>query len=91
MNKILKEKINIHLINIIREYLLPIVNKNKNTKNLKELISKTWNILYNLNTNSCLDKKFYIDCLKNIKIQRIFIIYANTYFRNIRKFKPLIN
>lgn len=86
MNKILKEKVNIHLIDIIREYLLPIVNNNTNTNtHFEELIGKTWNILYNLNTNSCLNEKFHAECLKNIKIQRIFNLHANNYFLNITK------
>jgi len=87
MNEILREKLNINIIDIVREYLLPI--KNTNRKIFKQLISKTWNILYNLNINACLDDKtnFYVDDLKNVKIKRIFNSMTDDYYWSIRKIK----
>lgn len=85
MNKILKEKINRHMIDIVALCLLPITNKD--TKFFGELINKTWHISYDLNGNTCLDisEKFYVSGLKNTKIKKINML--NYYYWSIRKIK----
>lgn len=56
--------LNKYMINIIREYLLPIKNENKKKICLDNLIDKTWNVCANLNSNW----KDYNITAKNMKI-----------------------
>lgn len=86
MNKILNNKINSHLTRIIGLYVLPSsIPITLNTKSImKKLISKTYEIKYDLNRNICLDSNgVWIFDLKNTKFRHIQNKYSN--FWTIRK------
>lgn len=79
MNKILNNKININMINIIGEYNL-YISIDMNFV-LGALIGKTFDIKYNLITNFCTDDltNFYND-LENTKIRHITSNHCHYYW-----------
>lgn len=84
MNRILNNKINSDLKQIIGSYNLHIENK-KNIVYLENLIYKTRYIKYCLITNTCIDNKYnQYNNLNGSKLRNINLIYGN-YFWTIRK------
>jgi len=71
MNRILKDKLNINIINMIELYLLPL--KNKNDKVFVHLKNRTRILYYRLNSNECFNftTKIYENNLTNAKIIKV--------------------
>lgn len=73
MNKILKEKLNSNITNMINTYLLPLTNQSKNVC-LKQFKNSTWLITNTLNLD------FFNSYIKDHKIIKI---KSNNNFYNV--------
>lgn len=77
MNKILNNKININLVNIIRSYNLPLLNNHHYY--FDELIDKTYNIQNSLNIGKCYSMSGYDYNVFDLKKSKIKIICMRNY------------